>query len=104
MTKLGVLYLNGGVYNRMRLVTKEWIEQSTYPHVAIEKKYMSWGYGYYWKTSKDLKIFRASGSFGQDTLVIPSLGLVVGVQCREGTRAIVKLHDAIQKYLENTAG
>lgn len=99
MTKLGVLYLNGGMYDGVRLFPEEWVDQSFYPHVVTNRGYVSWGYGYFWKISTDQKVYRASGSFGQDTLVIPSLDLVIGVQCREGTRAAEMLHDEVRAFI-----
>jgi len=42
-------------------------------------------YGYLWRILTEKCIYMASGAFGQETFVIPSEGLVLGIQCAEGT-------------------
>lgn len=87
MAKLGYLYLNRGAWNGDRIVSKEWIEDSTRGHVAIP--YAEWvqeygeRYGYQWflKTyyadSKSYDSFMRDGWGGQRITIFPELDTVV---------------------------
>jgi CubicO group peptidase (beta-lactamase class C family) len=80
MAKFGYLFLNGGVWQGERIVSQEWVEEST-----RERFQTSWEdrYGYQWwlKTyrvdSPSVDSFFASGWGGQEIIVFPSLELVV---------------------------
>ena len=101
MAKLGVLYLNRGVAGGKRLFAESWVASSFYPHVQTRHGFFSWGYGYYWKQARGLNVYRASGSFGQDTFVFPSLDLVLGMQCRPGTAAAQPVYKLLECFLNN---
>lgn len=100
MAKLGVLYLNNGCLNGKRLFGEDWSQLSFQNHVTVHNGYMSWGYGYLWKISQDSRIYHASGVFGQDTLVIPSLNLVVAMQCNEGAKVNKIIYKVLQNFFE----
>ena len=80
MAKLGYLFLNDGIWQGKRVVSEEWIEESTKGHVKLGQ---SGAYGYQWwlKTysagSKTVDSFYAAGWGGQKILVFPSLDMVV---------------------------
>jgi len=46
MAKIGQLYLNGGVWNKKRIVSQKWIDESTKEHSRWEK--LNLPYGYLW--------------------------------------------------------
>jgi CubicO group peptidase (beta-lactamase class C family) len=85
LLKLGQLYLNEGVWNRHRVVSKEWVDASTQyrshlePYLGVEHQY---GYGWhiYHLTVADhvYKMYGAGGNGGQLVLVIPDLDMVIG--------------------------
>lgn len=87
MAKFGYLYLNDGVWNGERVISKEWIEDSTREHAAIP--YASWvrdhgdRYGYQWflKTyyadSRSYDSFLRDGWGGQRITVFSELDMVV---------------------------
>ena len=87
MAKFGYLYLNNGVWNGERVVSKEWIEDSTREYAVIQ--YASWvrdhgdRYGYQWflKTyyvdSRSYDSFLRDGWGGQRITVFPELDMVV---------------------------
>lgn len=85
--KLGQLYLNGGVWNGRRVVSKEWVDESTAHHSSFTPAWEAEGkheYGYGWH-SHYLKVgdrvfrdYGAGGNGGQVVVVIPELDLVVG--------------------------
>ena len=80
MAKFGYLFLSGGVWNGERIVSKEWIKESTEEHASTP-----WadGYGYQWwlKTyhagSASVDSFYAAGWGGQRIMVFPDLDMVV---------------------------
>jgi CubicO group peptidase (beta-lactamase class C family) len=80
MAKFGYLYLNNGMWDGRQIISKEWVEQSTQAHLAIDSY---WNYGYQWwlrtyhAGSRDDKAFAARGSGGQYIFVFPSLEMVV---------------------------
>ena len=86
--KLGQLYLDGGVWNGRRIVSKQWVDESTSVHAHFDPKY-SLGqehlYGYGWHINdlkagaKTYRAFAAGGNGGQFVIVVPDLDLVVGI-------------------------
>lgn len=87
MMKLGVLYLNNGIINGKHYFDDDWVKKSTECKFVISKPDDSWsyGYGYFWRIFPDQTTYRANGVFGQDTIVIPKIDMVIGMQCAEGT-------------------
>jgi CubicO group peptidase (beta-lactamase class C family) len=86
--KLGQLYLAGGVWNGQRLLSKEWVTDSTsiHSHFAKDRSLgQEHGYGYGWhlhelhSDGKTYKTFAAEGNGGQFVIAIPALDLVVGI-------------------------
>ncbi len=86
--KLGQLYLAGGVWNGKRILSKEWVADSTSFHSRFAPAYslgQEHEYGYGWhihnlttggKTYRELS---AEGNGGQLVIVIPDLDLIVGI-------------------------
>jgi len=79
ISKLFLMYLGGGIYNGKRILSEEWINESTLPisdTSANRKRDNSVGYGYQlWMNSQDG--YRGSGSFGQLGIVLPARNAVV---------------------------
>ena len=77
--KLGQLYLDGGVWNGKRVVSRSWVEASTMPHPMNAKSTD----GYNWHTSqikagdRTYREYEANGNGGQLLMVLPELDLVV---------------------------
>ena len=83
--KLGQLYLNGGVWNGKRVMSKEWVERSTsYQSTFGETLGADHDYGYGWHLyhfeagDHSYRAYAAGGNGGQIVMVIPDLDLVVG--------------------------
>jgi CubicO group peptidase (beta-lactamase class C family) len=77
--KLGQLYLDGGVWNGKRIVSRKWVEVSTARHPMNARG----SDGYNWHLN-DIKLgdrvfkeYDASGNGGQLVMVLPELDLVV---------------------------
>jgi CubicO group peptidase (beta-lactamase class C family) len=80
MAKLGLLYVDGGVWQGERLVSEAWVEASTRKHAS---PYEGAGYGYQWwlRTYHDgsevYDAFYAAGWGGQFIIVFPGLDMVL---------------------------
>ena len=90
MAKIGQLVLNDGRWGDQQLVPKEWIRESTRPHLA-ESEYFD--YGYHWwlrsasnkawwdkpetRSNEEHEIVIALGFGGQYIMIVRDLNLVV---------------------------
>lgn len=86
MAKIGQLVLDNGMWNGKRIVSQQWIEESTRTHAAgIDNAIPSLGYAYQWWTDhgkvggRDLSWFSAQGYGGQRLYVVPAHDLVVAI-------------------------
>ena len=77
--KLGQLYLNGGIWNGKRLVSAEWIAESTSKKIAKPGDVSRDGYGYQIWILKNGLGFLFSGMFGQNVFVFPKRDMVIAV-------------------------
>jgi len=82
MAKIGVLFLENGVWRGERIVPQSWVEASVFPHV--KDSYVVGGeYGYQWWRGtgtigdQEVNAFFAAGHGGQYMFVFPDLELVV---------------------------
>jgi len=89
MLKLGILYINNGVWHDKQIIDPEWVHKSSVIYnnnrdikVPIEDSGIN-GYGYTWWISdfevsgKNIHMYRANGWGGQVIMVIPDLDMVV---------------------------
>lgn len=99
LCKVGVLYLNKGLWNGQRLLSEEWIDEATAPHVpTLGQGCAGWGqrYGYQiWENNSGS--YRADGAFGQYILVFPQKDMVIVTTAEEidGTRVF----PLVEQYL-----
>lgn len=81
MAKFGQLYLDGGVWQGKRLLSKSWVDDSTSAKWSFKENEGS-GYGYFWWIAEHEiaghreKYFYAMGHGGQAIFVLPSHSLV----------------------------
>jgi len=80
MAKLGQLYLQGGVWNDTRIVSEEWVNESTTNSLDPNIKFIystipTGGYGYLWWIYEDFYV--ASGLHGQRVIVNPEQDYVL---------------------------
>lgn len=83
--KLGRLYLDGGDWNGQRILSADWIEQSTgvgqVPQAAWPQEYTDigwWNYGYqWWLASEEAGDYFAFGKDGQFLYVNPVKDLII---------------------------
>ncbi|MFC1563231.1 penicillin-binding protein, partial [candidate division KSB1 bacterium] len=90
MAKIGLLVLNDGKWQNKQIVSKEWIHESTSPHMT-ESKFFGYGYQWWhrsknnqpwWKKSNtevtdENDMIVAMGYGGQYIMVIRDLNMVV---------------------------
>lgn len=80
MAKIGQLYLQKGIWNGKRIVSEDWVRESTRVHMVNVR---SPGYGFQWwcgdyqSFGGEVYTFLASGHRGQRIYVFPSLDMVV---------------------------
>ena len=89
MVKVGVTYLNDGVWGGQRIISEQWVEKSMTPFASntginvpgSDKKNVGYGYTWWTKTFSDsgqeIDMFYASGWGGQQIFVLPELDVVV---------------------------
>lgn len=85
MIKLGILYLEDGVYNGQRLLSHQWVTEAGKPHIATGSDH-PWnsGYGYqFWTIGQQLGAFRADGAYGQYSMILPQDNAVIAIQSCE---------------------
>ena len=84
--KLGLLYLNGGVYNGKRLISEEYVKLAgSCISENPENGSVDWCSGYglqFWQCSRGG--FRGDGAFGQVSIVLPHKNIVIGAICEVG--------------------
>ena len=72
MAKIGLLYLNHGVWDGAQIVPKEWVHRSTTKHIDAT---LQDGYGYQWWVDTP-DVYMALGYAGQFIFVVPEYDLV----------------------------
>jgi CubicO group peptidase (beta-lactamase class C family) len=87
MAKLGLLYLQKGMWNGRQIIPSAWVEEATTfkidqaPEASQSKKDSSdWMQGYcyqFWRSRNNS--FRADGAFGQYILVLPEKDAVIAI-------------------------
>ena len=100
LLKIGILMLNSGIWQGKRIISENWISESTKSRISLS---LLRGYGYYWNNMK--YSFRGNsenaifipGSGGQFLVVFPSLDMVIvftaGIYDKDPTKmywAIIK--------------
>lgn len=85
--KLGLLYLDGGLWRGKQVISKEWVEESLRSRFAIDQPPgLQTAYGRLWLVAsrtvfeQDFEVFYASGNGGNILAIVPDLSLVVGIQ------------------------
>jgi CubicO group peptidase (beta-lactamase class C family) len=85
MLKIGQLYLDGGRWQGRRIVSSQWVKESTTNQLTTEQATSEGPYGYLWRTGhiESHPYFAAAGSYGQWIIVVPDSRLIVVTACDE---------------------
>ena len=110
MAKIGVTFLNKGVWNGKRIISEHWVEKNatSYPgNHAINIPGVASGrndYSYSWwiksypKSGKRISMFNAGGWGGQEIMVLPELNTVI-VFTGGNYLSNVKVFKILEKYI-----
>lgn len=80
MLKIGLLYVNDGVYNNTQLLNSDWISQSSQNWIQTGPAYLgSHSYGFLWWIGGEgmQQYYYASGYGGQFIFILPELNAVI---------------------------
>jgi CubicO group peptidase (beta-lactamase class C family) len=85
MVKIGVTFLNEGVWNGEQIVSEEWVEKSATPYAdnkgidipGTDKRNVGYSYSWWTKEYPESDAFYAGGWGGQNIFVFPDLNTVV---------------------------
>lgn len=79
MAKLGYLYCNNGIWNMNKVISSEWISESTAMKIKVNSDFgLEKGYGFYWwiGEEKDYQFYFAKGRGEQYIIIVPKLNMV----------------------------
>ncbi|MBM3751771.1 MAG: serine hydrolase [Acidimicrobiia bacterium] len=108
LARLGLLYLNNGVWNGQRLLSQEWVNFVRTPAPATRTRGNQYG-GHFWLVPDDRMdvpkdAYATNGNRGQFTMIVPSHDLVIvrrgldygrqGFNYWDLTREVIKAIDA----------
>jgi CubicO group peptidase (beta-lactamase class C family) len=85
MVKIGVTFLNNGVWNGTQVISEQWVEESATPYAdnkgidvpGTDKRNVGYSYGWWTKEYPESDMFYAGGWGGQNIFVFPELNAVV---------------------------
>ncbi len=98
MAKLGQLFLNGGVWNGARVLSQQWVSESTTEHARWER--LNLPYGYLWWVGDGRRPFYAAMGDGGNTIYVdPKQSLVVAIASIFAPRAKDRI-EFIKKQIE----
>lgn len=104
LCKLGLLYLNKGMWKGKRILSEEYINEATAPLIStrgentLEERIGGWSrnYGFsFWQNNETS--FRADGSFGQMCMIFPKEDMVIVTTAEEGNTG--RIMSLIEKYI-----
>jgi len=105
LAKFGLLYLRQGEWNGQQIVSQQWATDATSKEINNGNDNGNWSYGYGYQFWRSPVGFRADGSLGQYSFVLPDQDVVLAVTSATnnngGTNALMNvvfqnLPDAIQ--------
>lgn len=77
MAKLGQLILNGGEWNGMQLISREYLQDALSPHVSPPPELGEFDYGYQIWIGRKTRSFLFNGMLGQNVLGFPGSGILI---------------------------
>ena len=80
MTQVGLLVLNNGVYNNVRVISEEYINEMTQSYVSLDYKFGNQDYGYlWWLPHRSSDVIAAIGDGGNVIYINRKYNIVVAV-------------------------
>ncbi len=81
MAKLGQLILQHGEWQGRQIISRERIDDMCRKHADVPKAVSHYNYGYQIWVCDDPEMIVLNGMYGQNTLVFPQNGIVIGMTC-----------------------
>lgn len=81
IAKLGVLVMQGGVWNGKRLISAKYIIEATKTQAVVPKEYGGFNYGYQIWSGRSSNSFLFNGLLGQNLLGYRESGIIIAVNC-----------------------
>ena len=80
MAQIGLLVLNNGVYNNVRVISEEYIKEMTKSYVSLDYKFGNQDYGYlWWLPHRNEEVIAAIGDGGNVIYINRKYNVVVAV-------------------------
>ena len=80
MAQIGLLVLNNGVYNNVRVISEEYIKEITKSYVSLDYKFGNQDYGYlWWLPHRNEEVIAAIGDGGNVIYINRKYNIVVAV-------------------------
>lgn len=77
--KFGLLYLQGGQWNGQQLLSEQWVADASSAAVSTGNNDGNWSFGYGYQFWRSRVGYRADGSLGQYSFVLPELDMVLAI-------------------------
>ena len=98
IARLGLLYLQGGVWNGQRLLSEEWVAEATRVHVTTPNEpNPDWRRGYGFQFWMSRYGYRGDGAYGQFCLVLPEQDAIIATTAE--TENMQGILDAVWTHL-----
>ena len=81
IAKLGVLVMQGGVWNGKRLISAKYIIEATKTQAVTPKEYGDFNYGYHIWSGRSTNSFLFNGLMGQNLLGYRDSGVIIVINC-----------------------
>lgn len=80
MAQIGILVLNKGIYNGIRIISDNYIDEMTKSYVSLDQKFGNQDYGYlWWLPHKNEEVIAAIGDGGNVIYINKKYNIVVSV-------------------------
>ena len=80
MAQIGLLILNNGIYNDIRVISKKYLDEMTKSYISLDYKFGNQDYGYlWWLPNRDSNIVAAIGDGGNVIYINRTNNIVVAV-------------------------
>jgi CubicO group peptidase (beta-lactamase class C family) len=84
LAKFGLLYLQKGNWNGQQIVSEEWATDATSKQISTGADNGNWNFGYGYQFWRNPAGYRADGSLGQFSFVLPEQDLVLAITAATG--------------------
>src|SRR5690606_40385869 len=79
LAKFGLLYLQKGVWEGQQVVSEQWATDATAKQISTGADNGNWNFGYGYQFWRSPVGFRADGSLGQYSFVLPEYDAVLAI-------------------------